>query len=236
MLVSLPLPCLTCQDFSNSSPFCFRDKHQLAAGIWKPCQTLVCHSPYGLSERLRVSAQKAVCDLVSFLSLSLDDESFEYQDASHLASLCSASEFSDLNFTSERTAIYLSQKQSLCLHACSFMQSDMTAFHLMPGSRWKSTAAEENPGEMCPWPWVLHLLSTNGCLPLGVLEIGGWPNGLMLISSWISCSLQSVGNIYGKYKEDSWEKEGKWARIMPSQLHEKGETEGPEGPRSPRSF
>lgn len=82
-----------------------------------------------------MSAQKAVCDLVSFLSLSLDDESFECQDASHLESLCPASEFSDLNFTSERTAIYFSQKPSLCLHACGSMWSDMTAFHLVPGSR-----------------------------------------------------------------------------------------------------
>lgn len=135
MPASLPLPCLTCQDLSNSSPFCLRDKHQLAAGIQKPYQTLACHSPYGLSERLRESAQKVVCDLVSFLSLSLDDGSFECQDVSHLESPCSASEFSDLNFTSERTAVYRSQKQILCLHACSFMRSNMTAFHLMPGSR-----------------------------------------------------------------------------------------------------
>lgn len=85
---SLPLLCLEVDnqdlDFSNSSPFCLKDK--LEADIRKPCQTLPCHCPYELSKRLRASAQKAVCDSVSFLSLSLNDGSFECQDASHLES------------------------------------------------------------------------------------------------------------------------------------------------------
>lgn len=64
-----------------------------------------------------MSAQKVVCDLVSFLSLSLDDGSFECQDVPHLESLCPASEVSDLNFTSERTAVSFPKANPVFIHA-----------------------------------------------------------------------------------------------------------------------
>lgn len=154
---SLPLPCLTCQDLSNSSPFCLRDKHQLAAGIQKPYRTLECHSPYGLSKRLRVSAQKVVCDLVSFLFLSLDDRSFECQDASHLESLCPASEFSDLNFTSERTAKPLSSCKQLYAERHDSISSDAR-------EQVKIHSCRREPWGDVSMVLVLHLLSTNGGL------------------------------------------------------------------------
>lgn len=130
-----------------------------------------------------MSTQKTICVLGSFLSISLDDGSFECQNASHFESpppRTPASEFLDLAFISERTAIYLSQKQSLCLHTTYTGQHSSILFDARESVKTHSCRTEH-------WGDVSTALGAPLAeykwLPRGVLEMGGWPNDLVLISS-----------------------------------------------------